>query len=323
MMFRIYHDSVSFHLGWVQTAIIQYLIIKGDINHLMLEKVKTGLITAFRETWQFLKSTIFLKNFGIFLVLAFLGIFITKIWLNWYTNHGQALKVPDFIQMDFDEATRLADKNSFELVVSDSVFLLNQAPHRILVQDPPANFKVKEHRKIYVTVTKTVPDLVKVPNLLAGNDDYKQYSRKLERIGVAAKVVDRKYSIKLERNTILEIRFDGENITEKVGSGFKVPMGSTLEFVVTDRGGGMVEVPNLICKSYDAAKFLIKNYGLKVGNATVGAKVKNPEEAYVSKQNPAYRPGAKMDIGATIDVQIVGSLPKNCAGGDDYSGDSQ
>ena len=285
----------------------------------MLEKVKNVLIPVAHESWQFLKSTIFLKNFGIFLVLAFLGIFVTKIWLNYYTNHGQALKVPDFIQMDFDEANRLAADKSFELVISDSVFLLNQAPHRVLVQDPPANFKVKENRKIYVTVTKNIPDLVKIPNLLAGNDDFKQYSRKLKRIGVDAKVVDRKYSIKLEKNTILEIKYDGENITEKVGTGFQVPMGSTLEFVVTDRGGGTVEVPNLICKSYDAAKFLIKNYGLKVGNATVGTKVKNPEQAYVSKQNPAYRPGATMDIGATIDVEIVGSLPKNCTGGDDYN----
>ncbi len=289
----------------------------------MLEKVKKGLLIAARESWLFLKSTIFLKNLGIFLVLAFLGIFITKIWLSYYTNHGQALKVPDFIQMDFDEAEKLANDKSFELVVSDSVFLLNQAPHRILVQDPPADFKVKENRKIYVTVTKNIPDLVKVPNLLAGNDDYKQYSRKLERIGVSSKVVDRKYSIKLQRNTILEIRYDGENITDKVGGGFQVPMGSTLEFVVTDRGGGMVEVPNLICKSYDAAKFLIKNYGLKVGNVTVGSNVKDPEQAYVSKQNPSYRPGAKMDIGATIDVEIVGTLPKNCTGGDDYSNDSQ
>jgi len=289
----------------------------------MLEKVKNVLLTAARESWHFLKSAIFLKNFGIFLVLAFLGIFVIKIWLSYYTNHGQALKVPDFIQMDFDDANQLAKENTFELVVSDSVFLLNQAPHRILVQDPPADFKVKEHRKIYVTVTKNIPDLVKIPNLLAGNDDYKQYSRKLERIGVGAKIVDRKYSIKLEKNTILEIKYDGETITEKVGEGFQVPMGSTLEFVVTDRGGGLVEVPNLICKSYDAAKFLIKNYGLKVGNATVGSKVKDPDKAYVSRQNPAYRPGAKMDIGATIDVEIVGSLPKNCTGGDDYNNDSQ
>ncbi len=289
----------------------------------MLEKVKDFLFTAARESWQFLKSTIFLKNLGIFLLLAFLGIFVTKIWLSFYTNHGQALKVPDFIQMDFDEANRLAEDKSFELVISDSVFLLNQAPHRILAQDPPADFKVKEHRKIYVTVTKNIPDLVKIPNLLAGNDDFRQYSRKLERIGVSTKVVDRKYSIKLEKNTILEIRYDGENITDKVGSGFKVPMGSTLEFVVTNRGGGLVEVPNLICKSYDAAKFLIKNYGLKVGKATVGAQVKDPEQAFVSKQNPAYRPGAKMGIGATIDLEIVGSLPKNCSGGDDYNSDSQ
>ncbi len=276
-------------------------------------------MAAARETWLFIKSPIFLKNFGLFLVLAFLGIFITKIWLNWYTNHGQALKVPDFIQMDYDEANDLAEKGSFQLVISDSVFLLNQQAHRVLVQDPPPGFKVKENRKIYITITKNIPDLVKIPDLVGGNDDFRQYSRKLERLGVTPKIVDRKYSIKLQKNTILEIRFDGENITDKLKEGYKVPMGSTLDFVVTDRGGGVVDVPNLICKNYDAAKFLIENYGLKVGNSTIGPKVNDPQFAYVLSQNPSFSPGKKMDIGGTIDLELVARLPKNCKGGDDYS----
>jgi len=241
------------------------------------------------------------------------------MWLGWYTNHGQALAVPDFLEMDFEEAKKLAEDKSFELVISDSIFIVNHPPNKILIQDPAPGFKVKENRKIYTTITKVIPDMVKLPDLIGGNDDFRQYSRKLERNGINAKVVDRKYSIRLAKNTILEIRYDGENITDKVGKGYRVPMGSTLEFVVSDRGGGTVEIPNLVCKNYDAAKFLIQNYGLKVGKVTVGEGANDPATSYVESQNPSFRTGKQIDIGAPIDLVLVSTIPENCRGGDDYS----
>ena len=288
-------------------------------NHCELEKLTSKLKLIARESWLFLKSPIFLKNFGAFLLLAILGLFIIKTWLSFYTNHGQALVVPDFIEMDFEEAEKLAKDKSFELVISDSVFLVNHPPKKILSQDPPVGFKVKENRKIYTTITKVVPDMVKLPDLVGGNDDYRQYSRKLERIGITPKIIDRKYSIKLARNTILEIRFDGENITDKVKDEYRIPMGSTLEFIVSDSGGGTVEIPNLVCKTYDAAKFLIQNYGLKVGHVTMGDGTKDPTTAYVQSQSPRFSAGRQMDLGAPVDLILSNELPKGCDGGDDYS----
>jgi len=254
---------------------------------------------------------------GILVVFLAISIFITKIWLGWYTNHGQQLIVPNFVDMDFDEAMKLAEEKSFRLVVADSVFLVNHPPQRVLVQDPPERFKVKEGRKIYVTITKVVPDLVALPDLKGGNDDFIQYQRKLKRLGVESRVVDRKYSIKLERNTILDILVDGRKVTDKVQDGFKVPMGSTVEFVVSDRGGGTVEIPNLVCKNFDASKFLIQNFNLKIGRVELGPDVKSEASAYVAKQYPNYRSGSKMEIGAPIDVTLSISPPKSC-GGDDY-----
>lgn len=270
-----------------------------------------------RKSWQFIKHPIFLKNTGILLLFFLLFLFLSSKWLSCYTNHGQQLVVPDLINLKFDAANKLAQDKSFELIISDSIFVLNQEPSLILVQKPLPEAMVKEGRKIYVTISKVMADLVTMPNLKGGNDDFSQYSRKLERLGITAKIVEREYSIRLERNTILKIRYNGEDITDNVKAGFKVPMGSMVEFVVSDRRGGTVDIPNLACKTFEEADFLITSNKLKVGSITLDKTVTDQASAYVKRQVPAYAPSQSVGVGAPIDLVLTQQLPGNC-GGDDY-----
>ncbi len=266
-----------------------------------------------KEGFAFLTSRIFLKNFGALLALMLVLLLLTSWWMRCYTHHGESLQVQDFIGLSLEDAVRKARKRSFEIVVNDSLFIVGKAPHEILEQTPPPLSRVKEGRKIYVSITKKTPDLMPLPDIIGGNDDYNQYRRSLGRLSINTKVKERRFSNKLEPNTILEVWYEDKDITDELRDGFKVPMGSTLEVVVTERSGGSVQIPQLVCKNFDAANFLIGNYNLNIGSIIPDGTVTNQATAYVWRQLPPHRQGARMRIGGQIDIYLTQYRPEDCS----------
>lgn len=279
---------------------------------------KDKLIMLAKRSGAIIKHPTFLKNLGILGLCIMIFFLVVSQWLTCYTNHGQKLLVPNFVDTNFEKANQEATDKSFELVIADSIFVLNEEPQMILTQNPAAGSKVKEGRKIYVTITKVLADLVNLPDLKGGNDDFSQYSRKLERLGITTKIVKREYSIKLQRNTILDVLFQGNNITDELNAGYKVPMGSIVEFVVSDRRGGTIDIPNLVCMNYEEASFLITSNNLNIGKISNDASVTNRSTAYVKRQVPSYSPSTSLDMGASIDLVLSQNPPEDC-GGDDYT----
>lgn len=96
--------------------------------------------------------------------------------------------------------------------------------------------------------------------------------------------------------------------------GVKVPKGATLEFVITERITNEVAIPNLVCKRYDAADFLISTSNLVVGQ--VFGDVADRSNAYVYKQDPPYVSGKMIRKGESINLYLSSSLPRACKGGE-------
>jgi len=87
--------------------------------------------------------------------------------------------------------------------------------------------------------------------------------------------------------------------------------------VVSDRRGGTVDIPNLICKTYSEASFLLTGNKLKIGNVTLDKTVTDESTAYVKRQNPVYAPSLSLGVGTPIDLILTQNPPADC-GGDDY-----
>lgn len=283
-----------------------------------LNKVAVKFKRWITESGYFLSSAYFIKNFLGLLAMLTIILFCTSWWMKCYTNHGESLQVHDYIGMTLDDAMEKAKKRSFQIVASDSQYIVGKPPYEILEQNPKSLSRVKENRKIYVRINRAVPPEVKLPDIRGGNDDFNQYRRKLALLDVNAKIVDRKFSNKLEPNTILEVRFEGEDISDKLQEGFSVIKGATLEFVVTERGGGRVPVPQLICKKYDASIFLIGNYNLNVGSVIHDATVSDKYTAYVWKQRPAAGSNRSLRVGEQIDIYLTQYRPDDCPSGDGF-----
>ena len=274
------------------------------------DKVKEKLKATGQEVWTFLKSPTFLKNFGGLLLVLLLFSLLVKGWLRSYTNHGESLQVHNYIGMDLYDAIEKAENRSFQVIISDSLFIVGESPNMVLDQDPKPLSRVKEKRRIYLTISSSTPPEMTLPDLI-GSYDFDQYSRKLKRLDITAVIKERVFNGKLEENTILHFFYKGEKITDAmVKEGVKIPKGSTLEFVVTERNTGMVAIPDLICKKYSAASFLISGNNLNLG--TVHGDVFDRNAAYVWKQDPAYSPGQQILMGTQVDIYLTETRPSGC-----------
>lgn len=272
------------------------------------------LRTWWMEFRLFVTSVFFLKNFSSILGASLLIIGLIFFWMKCYTNHGQSVQVQDYTNMQLKDAIAKARNRSFRVQVVDSIWRDGVEPNIVLEQNPKPFSRVKEKRTIYLTITKTTAEEVLLPSLV-GNYDYFQYQKKLGNKGVYAAIRERVFDNKQAENTILYCYYKGDKITETdLKNGIRIPKGSTLEFVITERGGGTVEVPDFTCKQLSAAEFLISTLQLNIGNIKPDVTVTDQTTAYVYNQNP--EPGQMIRVGEQVDLYITQDIPLGCPEGE-------
>lgn len=250
-----------------------------------------------------------LIGIGVAAVVAFL---LVDWGLDFYTRHGQRLEVGAYVGLGLDDAREAIEDDEFRVEVTDSVFLIDEPPRTVLRQDPPAGSFVKENRRIYLTVTKSVPDQVTLPPL-AGTYELERYLRKLALLDLTGVVRERRYSSKYQPNTILEVYYDGREVSEiELRNGYRVPRGSELGFVVSKADGGQTALPDMTCRSFDEAKFYLENYRLSVGAVTEDATVVDRASAYVWRQDPVYTPDRMVGFETPVALYLTQELPEEC-----------
>ena len=268
-----------------------------------------------KKIFQFLISKTFWKHIGLMAAVAILVIFLVNVWLKQYTHHSQKLELPDFVEMTLNEAQRYASENKFELIVLDSVHIVGKHGSIVLNQNPEPGFHVKEGRKIYVTVTKHNADMISIKSLpvLYG----KNYERKKRELAIGheinSTIVGSMYDVGPEGHIMMVI-FENDTIItrRKRVKNLEIPRGGSLKFVISKQSGGLVDIPDLVCQSYDAAKFLLSGYRLKAGETNADATVEDFSAAVVYKQDPAFSPGAKVSMGTAFTLFLTQEPPSNC-----------
>ena len=266
--------------------------------------------TYWLELRLFLTSLFFWKSFSAMIGASLLFIGLIFFWMKCYTNHGQSVQVQDYTNMTVKEATAKARNRSFRVEVIDSIWKDGVEPNIVLEQNPKPFSRVKEKRTIYLTVTKNTAEEVLLPTLV-GNYDYFQYQKKLANKGIYTTIKERIFDNKQAENTILHFFYREEKITEtSLKAGVRIPKGSTLEFVITERGGELVEVPDFTCKQLTAAEFLISTLDLNIGNIKADVTVTDQNSAYVYNQRP--EPGQTIRVGEQVELYITQDPPLGC-----------
>ncbi len=272
---------------------------------------ETGSQVKKMQMPEWLKSDRLWKNIGGAGAVLLFFFLMVNLWLKLYTHHGERYLVGDYTGMELVDAQRMASAKTFEIVLNDSIFRLDMGPGIVLNQNPAAGTGVKRNRKIYLTVTTSKPPMVNLPTL-AGNYNFDAYERKLARIGVQATILTKEYNETLEENTIIGVYYQDEKISEAdLGAGYAVPQGAAVNFVVTERFTGKVPIPNLVCRTFATASFLLSSSKLIIGD-TIG-EFEYLESAYVWRQEPAFVPDRQIPIGTKVDLFLQNELPPGCA----------
>ncbi len=272
-------------------------------------RITRRLLHYAKHVYYMFQSPYFLKHLAG--ILVFLGIIIggSLIWLNVYTHHGEKIEVPDFSGLKLEQARRLAQSKDIQLMVTDSTYIAEKPPGIVLRQNPRARAFVKEGRKIYLTVTKRQADLVTLPKLWGNTENYRQYAKKLQRLGIHSKIVKEVYDRRLMPGTILKVFYRSKDVSKKINKDMQVPVGATIGFIISKRGTTTVAVPDLRCVSKDDAEFLLEVAELRTGQVKRKAST-NTAGLVVIAQKP--KPGTKTARNSLVDITLGTKKEGHC-----------
>lgn len=176
---------------------------------------------------NFLKSPVFFKQVGIAVVIVIVVIFILLQWLDFFTNHGEKILVPDLRKTTVESAQEKLDEMDLEAVVLDTVdFNPAFPPYTITEQDPLPQVGVKHNRKIYVKVNAGGYGTIALPDVL--QKTYRQAVPMLKAVGLEEGT--KTYVPDIAKDVVLEVKINGK----KLKAGDKVLKASKIDFVLGD-----------------------------------------------------------------------------------------
>jgi beta-lactam-binding protein with PASTA domain len=254
------------------------------------------------------------KHVGLIFLALLFCLILTFMWLRRYTRHGQQLECPDYTGQILEDAMEDAKSKSFRMTVMDSVHIVGKRGHEIIRQHPLPNSLVKEKRTIYVTVTKYVADKIplgRLPALYGKSFEHKKAELK-QGFEILAEVVGRQYDPG-EPDHILAVIYQGDTILDRNqrGSDVMIEKGSTLGFILSQRTGGRIPIPNLICMTYAEAQFLLENSGLQIMEIIQEDQIVDLNSAYVSGQVPDAEEGM-IEQGSGMRLSLTREKPLQC-----------
>ena len=225
---------------------------------------------------------------AIFLLLC---LFYFYAYLPHVTNHGESITVPSIEGLPITKVEDFLANHDLRYEVNDSSYSADYPPLTVLKQYPAAGAKVKENRKIFVSVNRKNPPTVKMPNLIDGsltNAEAVLRGSELKR-----------GKIRLVRgpflNVVKEMQIDGN----KVVPGVLVPKGTMVDLVVMDGGSNKLPAPNVLGFSYEDAKVNILGSNLNIGDVHL---VGDTTGGVILKQEPT--PGEVIMVGDVVNVWI-------------------
>lgn len=236
---------------------------------------------------------------GIILVLLIFFLFLSS--LKCLTGHGRSATVPSVAGKTYDEAKQILKKAGFDVDIQDSLYVDTLRPMTVIKQFPDADEVVKRNRTVYLVISRAVPPLVEMPNLV--NYTFRNAEMVLKNMGL--KVGDTTFKPDFARYSVLEQWHNGSQIAP----GTKIRKGSSISLVLGD-GVGEREfaVPTITGMQFCEVKRMLEEFGVVIGSIVMDANVSDTCSAWISRQNPErYDEDKKLNhirSGQTIDVWI-------------------
>jgi beta-lactam-binding protein with PASTA domain len=158
---------------------------------------------------KFIFSKAFVKQLVFAAIFLFLFVFLILYWLKFTTNHNEHTEVPNLAKMTFDEAQQKLKSLDLRLEILDSANYNPDYPkYSVIEQIPAAGNRVKENRKIYITLNPSGFRTVKIPPLVGRTR--RQAEPTLRALGFEIGQIT--YQPYIAPDEVLEMRHNGKEL---------------------------------------------------------------------------------------------------------------
>lgn len=106
-----------------------------------------------------------LMHIGLMIVTGLLLAWLSTIFLDFWTHHGEYAVVPDVKGMPYGDAAARLKAEGFEVSIQDSIYDESLRPGTVVGQNPADSTKVKPGREIYLSIVAFYPQTVMAPSL--------------------------------------------------------------------------------------------------------------------------------------------------------------
>lgn len=180
------------------------------------------------KIFKFIFSKLFLVQLVLAIVVLVLLGFATMQYLDVKTNHNETIEVPDLSKLSLDIVDKKLEAMNLRREILDSAnYNPDYPPYSVLEQFPSAEQKVKENRKIYLTLNPSGYIDVEIPENLI-RKTRRQVEPTLKSLGFKiGKIIEKP---DMAKGAILELRHKDE----KIESGDFLPKTSIIDLVVGD-----------------------------------------------------------------------------------------
>jgi eukaryotic-like serine/threonine-protein kinase len=207
----------------------------------------------------------------------------SAVLLNVVTHHGQEIGVPDFSNMSIRDARKLASDSGVRIEVTDSVYVRKMGRGLVFSQNPKAGSRVKQGRRIMLTINSVRPKKVSMPDLVG----FSMRQAKAELLSRGLMLGDLRYVDDMATNNVLRQLYRGQNIAP----GRMIDSGSEIDLVVgLDENDNQTFIPDVSGMKYMRAVDAVHENSLNVARLRFDKGIStfsDSLDAVVYKQTPA------------------------------------
>jgi serine/threonine-protein kinase len=236
---------------------------------------------------------------GIFVGLVWL----TFRWLEYHTNHGQEIPVPNIVNKSVHDAVKILDDTGLEYEVDSANYDPKYRPFQVLMVYPAPGSRVKDGRTVTLKVNPRTWAPIAVPNVI------NKYSglafQRLDQVGL--KIGDTIYEPSIQKDALLRILYKGN----AVNPGTRLPRFSIIDVVVGSGPMRNISIPNVVGLTVKEARAVITKSMFEVGLVEHEDGSKD-ESDIIYYQDPAS--GDVRDQGMQIDLWASKKTPAELRG---------
>lgn len=163
-------------------------------------------------------------NIGLMIAVALIIGWLSMLWLDVWTRHGDTISVPAVRTLAYDKAISLLEAEGLKGIVADSVYDSRTAPGTVIEQNPKAGTIVKEGREVFLTIHAFSPKMVTLPSL--SDISLRQAPSILEGLDIT-NIVERRVPSEF-KDLVLAVRYKGARLQ----AGARVPVNARIELEV-------------------------------------------------------------------------------------------